>query len=149
MAAAAFNVRLDLDRRKDLDLLMEDTGWSANKVINRAIKDMFALHYVHRQQAAQADKAHGDLLLHVVRDFGAGSLIKRDLGYSDDANTGAPLVYAQAPDTGERSVFYEDDHGRLLVQRTTSDGVVQHFVCREGELTLLDEHLAKGAPILN
>jgi hypothetical protein len=145
----AVHVRLTPNRRRDLDLLMEDTGWSANKVINRAIRDMFALHYIHRQQAAQAGRAHGDLLLHVVRDFGAGSLINRDLGYSENTDTGAPLVTAVARDTGERSVFYEDDHGRLLVQRTTAEGVIQHYVAHGGDLTLLDEYLAGGAPVLN
>jgi hypothetical protein len=27
--------------------------------------------------------------------------------------------------------------------------VVQHFICKDGELQLLDAYLAKGSPILN
>jgi hypothetical protein len=148
-AVPILNLRLDPDRRRDLELLAEDTGWSFNTVVVRAIKDMAALHCLHQRRAAQVGGARGELLLRVVRDFGAGCLVNQDLAWSEDPKTGQALVVATTRDTGERSLFYEDDHGRLLVARTTADGVVQHYVCREGELTLLEEHLAEGAPILN
>jgi hypothetical protein len=145
---AGLNVRLDPSRKRDLELLQEDTGWSANRVIGRAIKDMLVLHFIHRKQAADAGGAHGKLLIRVVHEFGAGLLVNRTLGYGEDERTGDPLLSATARDTGEKSLFYEDDTGRLLVQRTR-DGVVQHFICKDGELQLLDAYLAKGSPILN
>jgi hypothetical protein len=70
------------------------------------------------------------------------------LGYGEEGGTLDPLRAPTARDTGEKSLFYEDDTGRLLVQRTR-DGVVQHFICKDGELQLLDAYLAKGSPILN
>jgi predicted transcriptional regulator len=146
---AALNLRLSSDRRRDLDLLIEDTGWSRNKVINRAVRDILVLHYIHRKKAEQAGGAHGELLLRVVRDFGAAMLIDRTLGYGQDRETGEPLISATARDTHEKALFYEDDRGQLLVQRTTADGVVSHYVCRDGELQLLDEYLAPGSPVLN
>jgi hypothetical protein len=146
--ALTVTTRLDPNRRRDLDLLVQDTGWSANKVINRAIKDMLVLHYVHCKQAAQAGGAHGELLIRVVRDFGASMLINRTLGYGEDRETGEPLISATAKDTGEKSLFYEDEYDRLLVQRTTGD-TVEHFVCQDGELQLVDHYPAPGAPVLN
>ena len=142
------HVRLQPERYRDLELLVEDTGWSMNKVINRAIKDMLVLHFIHRQQAANAGREHGQLLIRVVRDFGAAMLVNRTLGWGKDDNTGDPLISATARDSGEKSLFYEDEHGRLLVQRTL-DGVVQHFVVKDGDLTLMDTYPAAGNPILN
>jgi len=119
-----------------------------NRVVNRAIKDMLVLHYIHRKQANDAGGEHGRLLLGVVREFGAALLVNRTLGYGEDKETGDPLISATARDSGEKSLFYEDEHRRLLVQRTL-DGVVQHFVVKDGELTLEDVYPASGNPILN
>jgi hypothetical protein len=145
-----FTIRLDTNRRRDLDVLVKDTGWSwsANHVINRAIKEMLVLYYVHRKQAAQVGGPHGDLLLRVVRDFGAAMLVNRTLGYGEDKETGDPLISATARDTGEKSLFYEDEYDRLMVQRTTGD-LVEHFVVQDGELQLVNAYPAKGSPILN
>jgi hypothetical protein len=145
---SALNVRLNPSRRRDLDLLVEDTGWSANHVINRAVRDLFVLHWVHRKKAEQAGEAHGELLTRVVRDFGAAMLIDRTLGYGEDKRTGDPLISATARDTGEKCLFYIDEYDRLLVQRTTGD-MVEHFVCKDGEMQLVDAYPAKGSPILN
>jgi hypothetical protein len=144
---SALNTRLDPNRRRDLDLLVKDTGWSANKVINRAVRDLLVLHYIHRKQAAQAGGAHGDLLLRVVRDFGAAMLVNRTLSYGRDQND-EPAITATARDSGEKGLFYVDEYDRLLVQRTTGD-LVEHFVCRDGELQLVDAYPAAGSPVLN
>jgi hypothetical protein len=146
---AALNVRLDSNRRRDLDLLVKDTGWSANHVINRAIKDMLVLHYIQRRQAAHAGGKHEELMLKVTRDFGAAMLIGHTIGYGEDRETGDPLISVTANDTGDKALFYEDKYDRLLVQRTTGD-IVEHFECRDGELQLVDAYPAAGSPpVLN
>jgi hypothetical protein len=144
-----FTVRLAHNRRRDLDVLVNETGWSwsANHVINRAIRDMLVLYRIHCKQAADAPGPHGDLLLRIVRDLGAAMLVNRTLGFGEDKETGDPLISATARDTGEESLFYEDEYD-LLVQRTTGD-MVEHFVCRDGELQLVDAYPAAGSPVLN
>jgi hypothetical protein len=144
---AALNVRLDPNRRRDLDLLMEDTGWSANKVINRAVREMFVLHAISAKQGEQAGGEHERLLRRIVRDFGAAMLVNRTLGYGHDQDD-EPAITATARDSGEKSLFYVDEYDRLLVQRTTGD-MVEHFVCRDGELQLVDTYPAAGSPVLN
>jgi len=141
-------VRLDPARRRDLELLAKDTGWSMNKVVNRAIRDLLVLHYIHRKQAADAGGEHGRLLIRVVREFGAAMLVNRTLGWGKDDKNGDPLISATARDSGEKSLFYEDERGRLLVQRTLN-GVVQHYIVKDGELQLADAYPAPGNPVLN
>jgi hypothetical protein len=145
---AALNVRLDPNRRRDLDLLVKDTGWSANKVINRAVRDLLVLHCIRRKQAKQAGGKQEALMIRVTRDFGAAMLVNHTIGYGTDRETGDPLISATANDTGQKALFYEDEYGRLLVQRTTGD-MVEHFVCRDGELQLVDAYPAAGSPVLN
>jgi hypothetical protein len=142
-------IRLDPARRRDLGLLIEDTGgWSANHVVNRAIRDMLALHFVHQKQAAAMGGVHGKLLLRVVRDFGAGMLVNRDLS-PNTADSGEPVIIATRRDSGMEELFWVDSLRRLLVRRSTPEGVVQTFRCNDGNLELLDAQLAEGAPILN
>jgi hypothetical protein len=147
--ALTITTRLKPSRRLDLDVLVNETGWdwSANHVINRAIRDMLVLYRIHEEQAAAAPRPHGDLLLRIVRDFGSAMLVNRTLGYGHDRD-GDPLISATAKDTGEKSLFYEDQYNRLMVQRTTGD-LVEHFVISDGELTLVDTYPAPGAAVLN
>jgi len=148
MAEISTRVRIHPNRRHDLDLLARETGWSGNKIINRAIKELLALHYIRARQAAEVGGEHGALFTRVTHEFGAAMLVNRKLGYGRDSATDEPLITATDEVSGEESVFYEDTYGRLLVQRRL-DGNVQHFVVANGELQMVDALPAPGDPVLN